>query len=50
VGEADDESGFWIEMLSDCEIVLRQQLEVPLAEAQELNGLCSAPRRTATAR
>lgn len=47
VVEEADESVFWLEMLSDCEIVPLQKLEQLLKEAHELSGLFTASQRTA---
>jgi len=48
--EEADESVFWLEMLSDCEIVAPQKLEMLLAEEHELTALFTASRSTARAR
>jgi four helix bundle protein len=50
VVEEADESVFWLEMLSDCEIVPLPKLEMLLAEAHELSALFTASRRTARSR
>jgi four helix bundle protein len=50
VVEEADESVFWLEMLSDCEIVPLQKLELLLKEAHELSALFTASRRTARTR
>lgn len=50
VVEEADESVFWLEMLSDCEIVPLPKLELLLAEAHELSALFTASRRTARSR
>jgi|SRR6478735_7536697 four helix bundle protein len=50
VVEEADEAVFWLEMLSDCEIVPLAKLELLLAEAHELSALFTASRRTAKAR
>jgi hypothetical protein len=47
VVEEADESVFWLEMLSDCEIVPPSKLELLLKEAHELSALFTASRRTA---
>jgi four helix bundle protein len=47
VVEEADESVFWLEMLSDCEIVPLSKLELLLKEAHELSALFTASRRTA---
>ena len=50
VVEEADESVFWLEMLSDCEIVPMQKLESLLREAHELSALFTASQRTARSR
>ena len=45
--EEADESVFWLEMLSECEIVPLSKLEALLAEARELTAIFTASRRTA---
>jgi four helix bundle protein len=47
VVEEADESVFWLEMLSDCQIVPLPKLELLLKEAHELSALFTASRRTA---
>jgi four helix bundle protein len=47
VVEEADESVFWLEMLSDCEIVPLQGVETLLQEAHELSALFTASQRTA---
>ena len=47
VVEEADESVFWLEMLSDCEIVPIQKLEPLLIEAHELSAMFTASQRTA---
>jgi four helix bundle protein len=42
-----DESVFWPEMLSDCEIIPLPKLEMLLKEAHELSALFTASRATA---
>ena len=49
VGEAE-ESVFWLEMLSDCEIIAAEKLEFLLQEAHELSALFTASQRTARSR
>lgn len=46
VVEEADESVFWLEMLSDCEIVQLKKLELILKEAHELSALFTASQRT----
>lgn len=46
VVEEADESVFWLEMLSDCEIVPLRKLELLLKEAHELSALFTASQRT----
>jgi len=46
VGEAADETVFWLEMLSDCNIVPVKTLEALLKEAHELSALFTASQRT----
>jgi four helix bundle protein len=50
VVEEADESVFWLEMLSDCNIVPLPKLEMLLKEAHELAALFTASRRTAKAK
>jgi hypothetical protein len=45
--EEADESVFWLEMLSDCEIVPMPKLEPLLSEARELSALFTASQKTA---
>ena len=47
VVEEADESVFWLEMLSDCEIVQMETLESLLREAHGLSALFTASQRTA---
>ena len=47
VVEEADESLFWLEMLSDCEIVRIEKLKALLAEAHELSAIFTASRATA---
>ncbi len=47
VVEEADETVFWLEMLSECEIVPLSKTEPLLAEAQELTAIFTASRRTA---
>jgi four helix bundle protein len=47
VVEEADESVFWLEMLTDCEIVPEVKLRDLLKEAHELSALFTASRRTA---
>ena len=47
VVEEADESVFWPEMLSDCEIVSIQKLESLLKDPHELSALFKASQRTA---
>ena len=47
VVEEADESLFWLEMLSDCEIVHIEKLKTLLAEAHELSAIFTASRATA---
>ena len=46
VVEEADESVFWLEMLSDCEIVPPKKLELILKEAHELSALFTASQKT----
>ncbi|MFZ3342823.1 MAG: four helix bundle protein [Terriglobales bacterium] len=46
VVEEADESVFWLEMLSDSDIVPPKKLELILAEAHELSALFTASRHT----
>ncbi len=45
--EEADESVFWLEMLSDCEIVPLEKLKSLIGEAHELSAIFTASRRTA---
>ena len=45
--EEADESIFWLEMLSDCEIVPLEKLKLLIGEAHELSAIFTASRRTA---
>ena len=45
--EEADESVFWLEMLSDCEIVPLEKLKLLIGEAHELSAIFTASRRTA---
>jgi four helix bundle protein len=45
--EEADETVFWLEMLSECEIVPLSKIESLLAEAKELTAIFTASRRTA---
>lgn len=47
VVEEADETVFWLEMLSDCEIVAGRRLKELMAEAHELCALFTASRQTA---
>lgn len=47
VVEEADETVFWLEMLSDCEIVRKERLNDLMAEAHELCALFTASQRTA---
>ena len=47
VVEEADEAVFWLEMLSDCEIVSRERLKELTAEAQKLSALFTASQHTA---
>jgi four helix bundle protein len=47
VVEEADESVFWLEMLSDCEIVPVEKLKLLLQEAHELSALFTASQKTA---
>src|SRR5271168_4552841 len=47
VVEEADETVFWLEMLSECEIVPLSKIESILAEARELTAIFTASRRTA---
>jgi len=47
VVEEADESVFWLEMLSDCDIVPMSKLELLIMEAHELSAIFTASRRTA---
>ena len=49
VVEEADETVFWLEMLSDCEIVSSERLKELLTEAHELSALFTASQRTARA-
>jgi len=46
VVEEADESVFWLEMLSDCEIVPPKKLELVLAEAHELSAIFTASHKS----
>jgi len=46
VVEEADESVFWLEMLSDCEIVSGARLKELTAEAHEMSALFTASQRT----
>jgi len=50
VVEEAEESVFWLEMLSDCEIIAAEKLEFLLQEAHELSALFTASQRTARSR
>jgi four helix bundle protein len=50
VVEEADETVFWLEMLSDCDIVPARRLGDLLKEAHELSALFTASQRTARAR
>lgn len=50
VVEEADESVFWLEMLSDCEIVPQGKLTELLKEAHELTAMFTASQRTARRR
>jgi four helix bundle protein len=50
VTEEADESGFWIELLSDLGIVKKERLEDLLKESRELTAIFSASRLTAKQR
>ena len=50
VVEEADETVFWLEMLSDCQIVPMKKLEALLAEAHELSALFTASQRTGRGR
>jgi four helix bundle protein len=50
VVEEADESVFWLEMLSDCEIVPHERLKELLAEAHELSALFTASQTTSRSR
>ena len=45
--EEADESVFWLEMLSDCEVVPLEKLKLLIGEAHELSAIFTASRRTA---
>jgi four helix bundle protein len=47
VVEEADETVFWLEMLSDCDIVPLNRLEALLKEAHELSAMFTASQRTA---
>jgi four helix bundle protein len=47
VVEEADESVFWLEMLSDCGVVVPARLKELMNEANELTALFSASRQTA---
>jgi four helix bundle protein len=47
VVEEADETLFWLEMLSECEIVPLSKIELLLAEAHELSAIFTASRTTA---
>jgi four helix bundle protein len=47
VVEEADEAVFWLEMLSDCDIVSRKKLEALMAEAHELSAIFTASQFTA---
>jgi four helix bundle protein len=47
VVEEADETVFWLEMLSDCDIVPPKKLESLLAEAHELSAIFTASQFTA---
>ena len=47
VVEEADETVFWLEMLSDCDIVPLKKLEPLLAEAHELSAIFTASQYTA---
>ena len=47
VVEEADESVFWLEMLTDCEILPSEKLGLLVREAQELTALFTASQRTA---
>jgi len=47
VVEEADETVFWLEMLSDCDIVPRKKLEPLMAEAHELSAIFTASQFTA---
>lgn len=49
VVEEADEAVFWLEMLSDSEIVRKKEIEPLLAEANELLAIFAASQRTAKA-
>jgi len=46
VVEEADETVFWLEMLSDCEIISPKKLELLLSEAHELTALFTASQKT----
>ena len=46
VVEEADETVFWLEMLSDCDIVPTNKLEALLEEAHQLSALFTASQRT----
>ncbi|MFL6444323.1 MAG: four helix bundle protein [Candidatus Sulfotelmatobacter sp.] len=45
--EEADESVFWLEMLSDCEVVPLEKLKLLIGEAHELRAIFTASRKTA---
>ena len=47
VVEEADESVFWLEMLTDCDIVLPEKVNLILREAHELSAMFTASQRTA---
>lgn len=49
VVEEADETVFWLEMLSDAEIVRKKEVEMLLTEANELLAIFAASQRTAKA-
>lgn len=49
VVEEADETVFWLEMLSDAEIVRKREIESLLVEANELLAIFAASQRTAKA-
>jgi four helix bundle protein len=46
VVEEADETVFWLEMLSECNLVPAKKLEALLAEAHELTAMFTASQRT----